>query len=176
MRKYWHGLPCIMKMTLDQSNEAAAFAVSLSAETIAASKGVNNTLETTGKVKASYGTHYANTELDIYGIQQLVCEILRANESVFSRGIESTEIESTELRHIAIAASMFTSDIIATVNEAFADAGMRYKPQAVKNVLSTYGKDLIVKITLTNNEDQPRPCSKPRAKWYLIQQSPMKNG
>ena len=120
---------------------------------------------------SAYGTHYANTELDIYGIQQLVCQVLRENESVFFRGIESTEF-----RHIAIASSMFTSNIIAAVGLKFADAGMRYKPQAVKNVLSTYGKDLIVKITLSNNEDQPRPCSKPRAKWYLIQQSPMKNG
>jgi len=160
-----------MKMTLDQSKEAAAFAVSLSTETIEASKGVNNTLETTGKVKPFFGTHYANAELDIYGIQQLVCQVLRENESVFARGIEATEF-----RHIAIGASMFTSDIIAAIGVKFANAGMRYKPQAVKNVLSTYGTNEIAKIKLSNGEDFPRPCSKPRAKWYLIQQSPATNG
>jgi hypothetical protein len=151
-----------MKLTID--NETAAFAIGLSSETVEQSMAINNTLETTGKVKAAFGTHYANAELDVCGIVALVKDILRDNDAVFARNIEQTD-----LRGIAIAGSMFTAEIVSAVQIRFASAGMRYKPQAVKNVLSTYGKDFIAKITLTNAEDKPRECSKPRAKWYLIQ-------
>ena len=140
-------------------------AIDMSSVVVENCMAINNTLAETKKVTGFYGTHYANAELDVCGIVALVQDILRENDAVFSRGIENTE-----LRNIGIAASMFTSDIIAKVQERFASAGMRYKAQAVKNVLSTYGKDSIAKIQLTNNEDKPRPCSRPRAKWYLIQQ------
>ena len=155
-------------------------AIDMSSVVVENCMAINNTLAETKKVTGFYGTHYANAELDVYGIVALVQDILRENDAVFSRGIENTE-----LRNIGIAASMFTSDIIAKVQERFASAGLRYDEQAVKNVLSTYGREgktktkngkavvstgHIAKIQLTNNEDKPRPCSKPRAKWYLIQQ------
>lgn len=140
-------------------------AIDMSSVVVENCMAINNTLAETKKVTGFYGTHYANAELDVCGIVALVQDILRENDAVFSRGIENTE-----LRNIGIAASMFTSDIIEAVKTRFASGGMRYKAQAVKNVLSTYGKDSIAKIQLTNNEDKPRPCSRPRAKWYLIQQ------
>ena len=152
-----------MKDTLITETQQGA--IDMSSVVVENCMAINNTLAETKKVTGFYGTHYANAELDVCGIVALVQDILRENDAVFSRGIENTE-----LRNIGIAASMFTSDIIAKVQERFASAGMRYKAQAVKNVLSTYGKDSIAKIQLTNNEDKPRPCSKPRAKWYLIQQ------
>jgi hypothetical protein len=152
-----------MNDTLNTETQQAA--IELSVVVVENSMAINNTLAETKKVTGFYGTHYANAELDICGIVALVKDILRENEAVFSRGIENTE-----LRAIGIAASMFTSDIVQAVNTRFASGGMRYKPQAVKNVLSTYGKLEIAKIQLTNAEDKPRPCSKPRAKWYLIQQ------
>jgi hypothetical protein len=134
-----------------------------SAETVEASQAINNTLKTAG-VRAHFQTHYANALLDVYGILCLVKDILRDKQAEFPRGIETTE-----LRKIAVAASLFTSEILAEVENRFAAGGSRYKIQAVKNVLSTYGKNEIGKITLTNEEDQPRECSKPRCKWYLIQ-------
>ena len=152
-----------MKDTLITETQQGA--IDMSSVVVENCMAINNTLAETKKVTGFYGTHYANAELDVCGIVALVQDILRENDAVFSRGIENTE-----LRNIGIAASMFTSDIIAKVQERFASAGMRYKAQAVKNVLSTYGKDSIAKIQLTNNEDKPRPCSRPRAKWYLIQQ------
>ena len=144
-------------------NETKALAVAMSGETIEASQAVNNTLTTAG-VRAHYQAHYANAQLDVCGILALVKDILREAQAEFPRGIETTE-----LRKIAVAASMFTAEILAKVEERFAAGGLRYKIQAVKNVLSTYGKDEIGKITLTNSEDKPRDCAKPRCKWYLIQ-------
>ena len=64
---------------------------------------------------------------------------------------------------------LFTSEILAEVEKRFAAGGLRYKAQAVKNVLSTYGTEFIAKIQLTKTEDMPRTCDKPRCKWYLIQ-------
>jgi hypothetical protein len=144
------------------TNEPKAAAVAMSDELVTASMSINNTLKIQG-TRAFFATHYANAQLDVFGIVSLVQYVLKQNDAVFGRGIEHTD-----LRAVAIASSMFTSDIIAEVGKLFADAGLRYKPQAVKNVLSTYGKPLIVKITLSSDEDRPRPCSKPRAKWYLV--------
>jgi hypothetical protein len=144
------------------NNEAKAAAIAMSGEIVSASMDINNTLKTQGTL-AFFGTHYANAELDVFGIVSLVKLVLKENDAVFGRGIENGD-----LRGIAIASAMFTSQIIEAVKVHFAAAGLRYQPQAVKNVLSTYAKGEIVKIQLSNNEDKPRPCSKPRAKWYLV--------
>lgn len=147
---------------LNTENDEKALAVSMSNETIEACQAVNNTLTTAG-VRAHFQAHYANAQLDVCGILALVKDILREAQAEFPRGIEATE-----LRKIAVAASMFTSEILAEVEKRFAAGGLRYKIQAVKNVLSTYGKGEIGKITLTNSEDKPRDCAKPRCKWYRI--------
>ena len=147
---------------ITESNEEKAAAVSMSAEIVDTCKAVNNTLSVAG-VRAHFQAHYANAELDVYGILALVKDILREAQAEFPRGLETTE-----LRKIAVAASMFTKDILREVENRFAAGGFRYKVQAVKNCLSTYGKGEIGKINLTNTEDQPRECDKPRCKWYLI--------
>lgn len=150
----------MIKNTIESDEKA--FAVSQSAEIVANCKDINNTLAT-AEVRAHFQAHYANAELDVFGILALVKDILREAQAEFPRGIEGTE-----LRQIALAASMFTSDILREVESRFAAGGFRYKIQAVKNCLSTYGKGQIGKINLTNAEDQPRECDKPRCKWYLI--------
>ena len=143
-------------------NEEKTAAVAMSAEIVDTCKAVNNTLSVAG-VRAHFQAHYANAELDVCGILALVKDILREAQAEFPRGIEATE-----LRKIAVAASMFSSEILREVEERFSAGGFRYKIQAVKNVLSTYGKNEIGKIILTNAEDKPRDCAKPRCKWYLI--------
>ena len=153
-----------MNTLTSEQNEAAAFAVAMSAETIETCKAVNNTLETTQKTSAFYGTHYANPEIDSFGIMGIVCEVLTECEAVFARGIESTE-----LRKIALAIAPTTAKIIELAKPKFAVAGLRYKPQAVKNILSTYGTEKIRKIKLTSGEMVQG--SKARAKWYLIQEN-----
>ena len=142
--------------------EEKAASVAMSSQVVATSKEINNILAVSG-VRAHYQAHYANAELDVCGILALVKDILREAQAEFPRGIEATE-----LRKIAVAASMFSSEILREVEERFSAGGFRYKIQAVKNVLSTYGKNEIGKITLTNAEDKPRDCAKPRCKWYLI--------
>lgn len=151
-----------MNTEIETKNEEKVAAIELSPETIDACKAVNNTLKTAG-VRAHYQTHYANAKLDVCGIMALVKDILREAQAEFPRGIEQTE-----LRKLAIAASLFTSDILREVETRFAAGGSRYKIQAVKNCLSTYGKNEIGKISLSNSEDQPRDCAKPRCKWYLL--------
>lgn len=169
-------LYCFTMNTTIETNEAAAAAIAESNVIVQTSMDINNNLETTGQVKPFFATHYANAELGVCGIVALVKLILKENDAVFGRGIENSD-----LKHIAIATAMFTADIIEAVKLKFAAAGMRYKEQAVKNVLSTYAKGDIVKIQgvghpirIDNDDDKgkfydfPRPCSKPRAKWYLV--------
>ena len=154
-----------MKLNIETENEAKALAVELSDETIETCKAVNNTL-TTAEVRPHFQAHYANAKLDVCGIMALVRDILRDKQAEFPRGIEGTA-----LRHLAIAASLFTSEIIAEVQIRFAAGSTRYKAQSVRNCLSTYGKQdgTIGKIDLTPSEDQPRPCKIPRTKWYRVQ-------
>ncbi len=142
----------------------------MSQETIETCQAVNNTLQV-ANVRAHFQTHYANAQEEIYGILELVADILRKGDACFPRNAHNTE-----LHNIVAASAMFTSDILAEVEKRFAAGGGRYKVQAVKNVLSTYGKGIIQKIKGTNNPkasgdcyyDSPRPCAKPRCKRYLI--------
>ena len=158
---YWHN----MNTKISEAEEAKALAIALTDETIETARALNNTLAT-AEVRPHFQAHYANAKLDVYGIMALVRDILREAQAEFPRGIESTE-----LRQIAVAASLFTSDILAEVQTRFAAGSTRYKVQSVKNCLSTYGKldGTIGRIQLTPSEDQPRPCSKPRFKWYRVQ-------
>jgi hypothetical protein len=151
-------------MNTEIKNEAKAEAIALSTETIEACKAINNTL-TIAEVRPHFQAHYANAALDVCGIMALVRDILREGQAEFARGIEATE-----LRKIAVAASMFTSEILAEVQARFSAGTTRYKVQSVKNCLSTYGKldGTIGKIQLSNTEDKPRTCAKPRCKWYRI--------
>ena len=149
----------------ETGNEEKAAAVAMSGEVLEAMQAVNNTLTTAG-VRPNFQAHYANAKLDVYGIMDLVKDILRVAQAEFPRGIENTE-----LRKIAVAASLFTSEILAEVQARFAAGSTRYKVQSVKNCLSTYGKvdGTIGRIKLSNTEDKPRDCAKPRCKWYRVQ-------
>ena len=169
-----------MNTEIENLTEAAkAFAVSISDKTIETCKEINNTL-TIAEVRPHFQTHYANAKLDIFGIMDLVRDILRDKQAELPRGIETTE-----LRNIAIAASLFTSEILAEVQVRFSAGSTRYKMQSVKNCLSCYGSSKtyskgpkagqlmgdgsICRIKLSNDEDQPRKCAKPRCKWYRVQ-------
>jgi len=147
-----------------ETTEEKAFAVSQSAEIVETCKAVNNTL-TIAEVRPAFQAHYANAEIDVCGIMALVRDILRNAQAEFPRNAHTTE-----LVNIVIAASMFTSEIVAEVEKRFAAGTTRYKVQSVKNCLSTYGKadGTIAKVQLTSAQDQPRKCSKPRCKWYRV--------
>ena len=154
-----------MNTEIETQTEEKAAAIAMSAELVQNCQAINNTLKT-ADVRAHFATHYANAQLDVFGIMALVRDILRDNQAELPRGIENTE-----LRQIAIASSMFTDEILAEVQLRFAAGGRRYQLQAVKNCLSTYGKTdgTIGKINLTSEEDKPRNSRKPRCKWYRVQ-------
>ena len=158
---YWHNMNTEIKI----ENEAKALAISETQSVIETCQAINNTL-TVAEVRPHFQTHYANAKLDVYGIMDLIRDILRNAQAEFPRGIEATE-----LRPIVVAASLFTMDILAEVQARFSAGSTRYKVQTVKNCLSTYGaKDgTIGKVQLSNSEDKPRDCAKPRCKWYLVQ-------
>ena len=145
-----------------EKNEAKTFAVAASSEVMEATQANNNTL-TVAEVRAHYQGHYANAQERVYGILMLVADILQKKDSEFPRNAHLTALRKT-----VVGGSTFTAEILAEVEKRFAAGGLRYKAQAVKNVLSTYGTEYIAKIQLDKNEDQPRPCDKPRCKWYLI--------
>ena len=154
-----------MNTKIETENEDKAAAVAMSGEVLEAMQAVNNTLTIAG-VRPNFQAHYANATLDVYGIMDLVRDILRSAQAELPRGIENSE-----LRKIAVAASLFTSEILAEVQARFAAGSTRYRVQSVKNCLSTYGKldGTIGRIKLSNTEDKPRDCAKPRCKWYRVQ-------
>ena len=149
---------------------AAAFALTLSASVIQDCMASNNTLETmniqptTAKGSmAFYATHYANAEKDSYGVAGIVREVLTEKPAILPRNVPD------DMRAHAIQVAMFSHEIIELAKPKFAIVGMRYKPQAVKNLLSTYGTEKIRKIKLTSGEMVHG--SKCRSKWYLIQEN-----
>lgn len=146
--------------------EIQAFRVAWSPGVIEDCKGINTALGIMG-TPARYGTHYANSALGSYGIMGIIRQVLTARKAIFARN--AGDINNPARRAAAIHGSLYTSQIVTLAKPYFAIAGLRYKPQAVKNVLSTYGTAEIVKIKLTSLEDMPRPfkCKKPRAKWFL---------
>src|SRR5271169_1338433 len=104
----------------ESQTEEKAIAIEMSDATVETCKAINNTL-TTAEVRPHFQAHYANAKLDVCGIMALVRDILRDKQAELPRGIEGTA-----LRHIAIAASLFTSEIIAEVQIRFAAGSTRY--------------------------------------------------
>lgn len=145
-----------------------------SAELLGNAQDINNVL-TVAKVQSIFQGHYFNLENDSHGIAFLIAEILKEREAVFPKGIETSE-----LRQVAIATSMYASDIIEEVHNRFTAGSSRYPYETVHAYLSIFmnadnKKQLrsvpkIGQIKLTNNEDKPRPCFKPRCKYYLVQE------
>ena len=154
-------------MTSNEKNMAMA----MTSDVIASEKEVNNTLTITGEVSPMYMTHYTSPLTGVLGIIHLVKDILRTNDAVFSKNAHKGE-----LRQVVIFNSMTMQDILTEVQKIFTMGTKRYPIQTIKNVLSTYAAGDIQKITGTNDPgasddryfDNPRPCAKPRARYYLV--------
>ena len=148
------------------ADEIQAFRVKITPAIIADCKDINTALGMM-ETPAHYATHYANPALKSFGIMGIIRQVLTAHNAIFARN--AADMTAPAQRAAAIQGSLFTYQIVILAKPFFAIAGLRYKPQAVKNVLSTYGTAEIVKISLTSGEDVHRPCRcrKPRAKWFL---------
>jgi hypothetical protein len=135
----------------------------LSREIVDTARDKNNLLASAGNVHYFVRDHYVDTQTGTYGIESLIANILKSHGAIFPAGIGATE-----LRKVAVAASMLAEDIISEVQATFGKD--RYPYATIHTYLSVFmvRKEKVGKIKLSNSEDQPRTCCKPRCKWYLI--------
>jgi hypothetical protein len=96
---------------------------------------------------------------------QLIARILRSNGAIWREGIDTPT-----KRAAAIAASMYTEDIIAQVRRRFTAGSTRYPPSSLKECLggAMIRTGEVGKIQLSGEEDSKRSksCSRRRCKWY----------
>jgi hypothetical protein len=137
------------------------------------SHDINRMLKGT-PAKTVFHTHYIDNSKSLFGISDLLASILNKNGSSYETGVESNA-----LRSVAIAGSMFSSEIIAQVQAIFTSETTRYPESTIKTYLSVakFHKGRFGKIQLSNAEDQNRPaeCSRPRCKYYLVVNPPTTN-
>jgi len=124
----------------------------------------NNNIFNDKNVPLVYRNHYVNVKTGVNGIENLVIDILQNNNAVFA-----ADVATTPLRNMAIAQSMFISEIIEAVREQFGFD--RYPDATIYTVVSVlmFKSGLVGKITLSNVEDKNRECCRPRSKFFLIQ-------
>jgi hypothetical protein len=150
-----------------EKNEAKN-AIGMSREILAGSQDINNVLTTSKVTRAVFHTHYVSMDASLFGIADLITSILREAQAVFPKGVEATE-----LRGVALSASLTTEEIMSAVERKFTAGSIRYPLQTVKSYLSVFmskgKKATIGRIQMSNAEDKDRQCCKPRCKWYMIE-------
>ena len=125
---------------------------------------LNCVLTKAENVPAIFHGHYANIRTGKHGAIALISEILTDKGATFEPGIEHGD-----LRQIAIAGSMFASEIKAEVFRRFSDDSKRHPGHSVNQFLvNGCNKGIFGKIQTFANEDEDRHCDKPRTKYYLI--------
>lgn len=143
-------------------------ALEMSREVLDNSRDLNNVMTTATVVRPVFHTHFVSMDETLFGIADLISDILTQRQAVFPKGVEKTE-----LRKVAISASLYTSEILEAVESRFTAGSVRYPLQTIKSYLSVFmskGKGATIgKIQLKGKEDSPRPCDRPRCKWYLIE-------
>ena len=146
----------------------------LSREIVDTSRDMNNILASAGNVHNYVRAHYVDTAMGTYGIESLISAILKERGAIFPAGIEGKMDENGtvingEFRNVAIAASMFATEVIAAVRDTF--GADRYPDPTIRSYLSHFmtksGK--VGNICLKSAEDCGRPCDKPRTKFYLVE-------
>ena len=140
--------------------------IELQTEVLNGSMDINNVLTSAKNVKSCFHTHYVNLETAKHGIENLIVAILTERMAIFPKGIQDTEFRS-----MAIATSMFTSDIINEVQTRFSTGSIRYPNATIHQYLSIVmsRKGSVDKIKLSNYEDAIRSSCKPRVKWFLVE-------
>jgi len=129
-------------------------------------RDMNNIMEAAGNVHKLVRGHYVNMATGVYGIERLIASILANAEAVFP-----PDVEKTEFRAIAVAKSFYAVEVISAVREHF--GAERYPDSVIATYLAHYmqketSANRVGAIQLTKTEDMPRPCPKPRTKYYLL--------
>lgn len=140
-------------------------AISLTQETLSVSIDLNKVYSQSNAVGPLFHTHFVDMGKGLSGIADLIGDILTQAGAVYPEGVELTE-----LRPVAVAGSLYTEEIIQEVQARFAKGTKRYPDQTIRSYLSLadFNRGRFGKIQLSKAEDSPRPCPKPRCKWYLI--------
>ena len=154
-------------------------------DTLSSAQDIANVYKSAGNVGAIFNPHYVNmlktisipdakTVKNRHGIALIIAEILTEHEAVFP-----ANVGETSFRPLAISAGMFAEDIFNAIQNQFAAGTDRYALPSVHVYLCSlmnadkkhYIKGLpkVASVQLTNSEDSPRPCKKPRRKYFLVQ-------
>jgi hypothetical protein len=150
---------------MNETLNATVEAKKMQRELLANAMDSNNVITTAENVGPMFLAPYFNMTDGDGGIERLIMEILTDNGSVFP-----SDIASTEFRQVAINGSMYASEIIQAVQDRFAAGSTGYPYATVYAYLcnkENKKKSGILAIKLTNSEDKPRPCPKPRQKYFL---------
>ena len=145
-------------------NEDQKNAIGMQSALFDNTKDINTVLTSSNEVSPIFHGHFFQLEQNLFGIQGLITQILAERET-FAAGIEKTDF-----RPVAIAAAMFTQDIIDEVIRRFTAGSIRYPEKTIRATLSVtmFKNKTVGKIQLKGLEDKNRPCTKSRCKWYLI--------
>lgn len=150
----------------------------LSQDVLATSQDLNNVLASAGNVHMFVRSHFVDMDKGIYGIQSLIANILREHAlSVSPSGTFPKGVEATEFRTLAIAGSMFASEVIAKVREQFTSD--RYPDATIATQLSVHMhkancQNKAGKFRLSPSEDKQfgGTSPKPRTKYFLLDVAP----
>ena len=159
----------------------------MQSEVLESAHDIGTIYKSAGNVGPTFTPHYVNmgeSPIDIpdaetiknrHGIAKIIGEILFARMAVFPPNIG----DQPEHRSLAIMASMYSEDIYQKIQNQFTAGTDRYNLDSVRVYLSSLmdgtkihyinGLPKVASIQLTANEDKPRPCKKPRKKYYLVQ-------
>lgn len=154
-----------MKNTTISAEKKAA--INMTREIQQSSQDINNVLTTSTITRAVFHTHYVSMDNSLFGIADLITDILKGNGALFPKGIEKTE-----LRGVALSSAMTTEEVMQAVECRFTAGSIRYPLQTIKSYLSVFmskgKKATIGRIQMSNAEDINRECCKPRCKWYVL--------
>ncbi len=135
-----------------------------SREALQTCKNLNREFTATQQVPPFSLTTYVNLATGGVGMRGLIRDILKGNGSVWLVGASSPQDRAD-----AIAASMYTEDIIDQARSRFTAGTTRYPPHSLKACLgiTMLERGEVGRIQLSPGEDSSRRCTRPRCKWFL---------
>ena len=156
--------------TASEKENVKAFSADILSNSIEA-----NSILACGQVKYAFRNHYVNLATDESGIEALLVSIFQNKEAVFA--LADSQMNSP-LRQVVISGSFYSEELHEFVVEIFGDN--RYPLETIRHYLSNLlsrdrklangssVKAIVGKVKLDKTEDLPRPCPRPRCKWFLL--------
>ena len=155
------------EMTMTVAEETKQNAIALSADVVATSIDLNQ-VQADAQSEWQFRAHYVDLAKGDKGDKPLICRILKEQQAVFPR-----HAESTALRPIVVATSLFASEILERKEAIFGPN--RYNANTIQCDLRTLRlKGIVAMVKLSPAEDANRPSGKngqikPRRKYFLLE-------